>query len=452
MGSFGLSYDDLVAVRHKIINQRNYLENETFMTSTGQVKSLLDVSFSANHSERYFARVLNKVNTFVSYNIDKGRVPVFLTITLDGYFRDFLHGDYSRIDRLDRASVPNNDRNGYILNKIDNREALTIKDLYSVVNHQYHRFQMSHGIKQLKKDYSYIRVAEPHKKDGVPHFHVLMYLPPGAILQVKKEFEKSFPAPQNHKKININDTYGFQTEIRSASGYILKYILKSFRNVIEDKEPDYLDAWYTYNRIPRLITSHTLLSQDLYNKIAILDDDWYYLSQLQVFKDVVRSFAVLDDAGRRIIVEHNHVMIYNQGILVREYGSYQYLPMMIYPKKMKFSVVKPASFNPLREYRLYKSKLVYPRKNNALTISYEYASREVEWRYKPVKHIKAQSLLEFYYDFDPDIHNPAKYGVIKKELMRRGLLEYEDINLNDYNSRFDDLVAGDGFEPPTFGL
>jgi hypothetical protein len=437
VGNFGLTSSDLEDVKAKLLKQRAYLESETFVTSSGQVKSLLDVSFSANHSERYFARVLNKVNTFVSYNIDKGRVPVFLTITLDGNFRDFLKGDYRRVDKLDRSSVPDNFRNGFILSKIDNREVLTVKDLYSIVNHQYHRFQMSHGIKQLKGDYSYIRVAEPHKKDGVPHFHILMYLLPSKIAQVKKEFEKFFPAPRNHKKLNKCDTHGFQTEIRSAVGYILKYILKSFRNVIEDKEPDYIDAWYVHNRIPRVIFSHTLLSQELYTKIAILDDDWYYLSQLSLFKDVVRSFAFLEDNGRRIIVENNHVMIYNQGILVREYGSYKYLPMMIYPKKMKFTIKRPLFYNPLREYRLFKSKFYKPEKNNALNISVEYASYEVELKYKSVKYIKGQSLLEFFYNFDPDIHNPAKYGVIKKELIRRGLLDYEDINLNDYNSRFD---------------
>lgn len=437
MSHFGLTYDDLQSVKDKIKRQRDYLEKETFITDTGAVMSLLDVSYSANHSERYFARLLNKVNTFVSFNIDKDRVPIFMTITLDGYFRDFLRGNYNRIEKVNFQSIPNNDRHGYIQDKIIARERLTVSDLYQVVNFQFHRFLMSYRMKQLKKEYSYARVAEPHKKDGVPHFHVLLYLPQDAITKVKKEFEKFFPAPQNHKKLNEKDTYGFQTEIRSASGYILKYILKAFRNVIDDKEPDYLDAWYVHNRIPRLIMTHTLVSQDLYHKIAILDDDWYYLSQLSIFRDTSRQFAILEDNERKIIVEYKHVMIYNQNRLVREYGSYQYLPMMIYPKKLKFQVDKPRFFNPLRQFRLYKQKLFPQCKKSTVQFVIEYATKELELKYKPIKYIKGQSLWEFYINFDPDIYNPPKYGEIKRELIRRGMLEYEDINLNDYNSRFD---------------
>jgi len=108
--NYGLSFDDLQAVKQKLDKQRYYLEKETFLTSTGQIKSLLDVSYHANLSERYFARVLNKVSTFDSYNINKNNVPVFLTMTLDGYFRDFLKGNFSRFKIKDYLSIPNNNR------------------------------------------------------------------------------------------------------------------------------------------------------------------------------------------------------------------------------------------------------------------------------------------------------------------------------------------------------
>lgn len=41
--------------KHEV--QRDYLENHNFLTSSGQVKTLLDVSFSANHSSRYYTEV-----------------------------------------------------------------------------------------------------------------------------------------------------------------------------------------------------------------------------------------------------------------------------------------------------------------------------------------------------------------------------------------------------------
>ncbi len=36
---------------------------------------------------------------------------------------------------------------------------------------------------------------------------------------------------------------GFQTNIRSAKGYILKYVSKTFIDLKEKKEIDFLQAW-----------------------------------------------------------------------------------------------------------------------------------------------------------------------------------------------------------------
>lgn len=81
--TYGLTADDLKQMRDKIDKQRNYLENNHFHTVTGQVKSLLDVSFSANMSERYYAQLSNKINTMADLAFNEHLKPVFLTITLD---------------------------------------------------------------------------------------------------------------------------------------------------------------------------------------------------------------------------------------------------------------------------------------------------------------------------------------------------------------------------------
>ena len=60
---YGLKDRDLKQIQKKHEVQRDYLDNNTFTTSTGQVKSLLDVSFSANHSKRYYSEIINKINT-----------------------------------------------------------------------------------------------------------------------------------------------------------------------------------------------------------------------------------------------------------------------------------------------------------------------------------------------------------------------------------------------------
>jgi len=328
--------------------------------------------------------------------------------------------------------------------KIASKQVWDIKDLYQTINYQFFRFLRSYTLRHLKKiglEYSYIRVAEPHKKDGVPHFHVLFYCPQAYIPDLKKEFEKFFPAPQNHKSINNFETKGFQTTIKSAVGYILKYVLKSFRNVVENKEPDYLDAWYVHYRIPRIITSHTLVPQDIYHRVALVDDDWYYISNLPIFRDVLRDFCMFTDDNRKIIVNYKHVQVFHNGLLVREIGERVYRPQKIYLHRCTFSVQKPKNFNILREYTFCFPKKIKPKR----TFEIKFVYSDPPLKYVPIKKIKSYSLLEFYYNFDFDKYNPAKFGLIKRELIERGLIEYEDVNLNDYNTDFyfydDNLVS-----------
>ena len=83
--------------KHEV--QRDYLDNHNFTTATGQVKSLLDVSFSANHSKRYYSEIINKINTIndIIAMEETQYQSIFITVTLDGYFRDFLKGNFSRL-------------------------------------------------------------------------------------------------------------------------------------------------------------------------------------------------------------------------------------------------------------------------------------------------------------------------------------------------------------------
>jgi len=46
---YGLDENDLKLIQNKINNQNTYLESNFFTTSTGQIKTLKDISFSANH-------------------------------------------------------------------------------------------------------------------------------------------------------------------------------------------------------------------------------------------------------------------------------------------------------------------------------------------------------------------------------------------------------------------
>ena len=58
---YGIKKHDLKFIQKKHEIQRSYLKDQFFIGSTGQVKTLLDVSFSANHSKRYYAEIINKM-------------------------------------------------------------------------------------------------------------------------------------------------------------------------------------------------------------------------------------------------------------------------------------------------------------------------------------------------------------------------------------------------------
>ncbi|MDQ7083953.1 MAG: replication endonuclease [Sulfurovum sp.] len=382
--TYGLTKEDLDYAKAKIKKQEKYLESNSFTTSHGEIKTLLDVSFSANLSERYYPRMLNKIDTFSTIALDQGLTPIFLTVTLDGFFRDLMKGDYSRFTGEKREQyiqhIPNNERNGFYLDYMDGKNTLAAKDLYKILGHQLNNFNMCPSLRAIRRealDYSYIRVTEPHK-DGVPHFHILMYLPKEYIGDVYKDFKNFFPAPQNHKKLTLKynkreskeisqgifETVGFQTEIRNASAYILKYILKSFRNLVEDKELDYIQAWYIKNKIPRIITTRTLVSQEIYTKIAPLDDDWYALTNIKTqdeYKaDRDNKYYVLDDMnGRVITLDDGLVMISSGGKIVASYGTKKASIKIIRLRDLSFSTVKPKGFSILFQYQIHRTPLNY---------------------------------------------------------------------------------------------
>lgn len=508
---YGLTPKNLIHCRSKVKKQEDFLKNNTFITSLGQEKSLADVSFGANTSKRYYARILNKVDTFVSLNMARDYVPVFLTVTLDGFFRDFLTGNYKRwTDEKKveyKSHIPNNDRNGHFFDLIEKRTKLTPKDLYKIISHQLHRFTRSSTLQKIRKngdDYSFIRVTEPHK-DGVPHFHILLYVPEQYLSGVYKEFKKFFPAPQNHKKINYRDnkrdaaliaddlyeTQGFQTKIRSVTGYILKYILKSFRNFIENDEIDYLQAWYIHNRIPRIITTHTLIPQDIYYKTSILDDDWYYLSNIKHNEVFINDrdndyFKFSDGHARDIIGDNGFFVVYNCGKLVKSYGEKKFTLPKYRLRSFRFSVNKPDSFCmlnryiiliPPKKYSYYRlqvfndgtqflygshsyfsftflSDFVDETDNiidiqfeddyNIKNMNYDKLTGKVFFDYEvlPVSHLSYLQLYDFYENFDFDKNNPAKFGLVKNRLIDLGILNEKKVNLNDFNTNFYDIGCG----------
>ncbi len=371
---YGLNEKDLQLIQEKHNYQREYLKNSEFETSSGQIKTLLDVSFSANHSPRYYTELLNKINTIndlMNSDLSATYKPVFITITLDGFYRGFLKGDFSRYDEnKHKKQIPNNDYYGHLKDKIKDKKNFTIKDLYNCLNFQLHQFRKSQIFKEIKENnhkIHYIRVAEPHKKDGVPHLHLMMYVPEQYVERLKDFYVKYFPAPQNIKPLNKKSydgqLKGFQFNIKSAPAYILKYIFKSFIDVKNNQELDYLQAWYIKNRILRVVTSHSIIPAWVYRKMIPIEKDWYYLTDVLKYSvskqehlknketDFLNGFPFCewskDDDYISFTDEYNRTLEYKQGVykifskdrLIKEFGKYKEVnkltPLQQFKRKYK---------------------------------------------------------------------------------------------------------------------
>ncbi|MCB4773523.1 MAG: hypothetical protein LGB05_07880, partial [Sulfurovum sp.] len=208
---FGITDSQLKNVRDKLQFQKEFCENTLCSVyEDGTFLTLLDITFNPNLNSRYASMTQNRVDTLTKSAKYDNLVPVFLTATLDGFFRDFLRGDYSRytpeIEEKYKHKIPNSERYGYIKDKIAREEPLTIRDLYKVLLFQFtERFLGSRKMRKIKiegQKIHYFRAFEPHKKDGVPHLHCLLYIPKDYLAASYQSFIAAFPAPQNHKKLS----------------------------------------------------------------------------------------------------------------------------------------------------------------------------------------------------------------------------------------------------------
>lgn len=446
---YGITKKDLQIFNNKHSIQRQYLENKYFIGSTGQVKSLLDVSFSANHSKRYYSEIINKINTINDIiNTELTEYSsLFITITLDGFYRDFLRGEFSRYNEVKHSKqVPNNDRFGHLKDKIAKEEKFTIKNLYNVLNFQVNRFQKSYIFKKIKKDghkVHYIRVAEPHKKDGVPHIHMMMYIPTEYKEELLEVYKSYFPAPQNVKPLKnceAGQLNGFQWEIKNAPAYILKYLFKSFLDVENQNELDELQCWYIKHRILRCITSHSLIPAWVYRKMTPLEQDWHYLTDIKTTGSCEWSkdddfFKFEDEQNRVLKYEKGIYQLYKNDRLIKEFGTLKEqqtkintkIKLTYTNKKDPFIVLQGMKFK-----RVEQNKLEVIRSNPIIDIDgVEY--REVNGQLKETIKVPARmtdtQLYRYYLDIKDKNHD-IHFNLVHNTCIDRGLIDSQKLSLN----------------------
>ena len=285
--SYGVSDDDLKEAKNKLALQSKWLESQEYISDvTGELRTFLDFTMSANHSKKYYAEVWNRTNTISDFMLNHNHRIAFLTITLNGCFRKALKGDYSRFKIQDEKKLSPE----FFEKKLKN-EPCCIKDLVCLLNYQWHAF-FKRILAYLKgSKYFYIRAFEPHK-DGVPHIHALISYPKEIHEKVLQAYKDIFNAPQNLKstylskeQVKNGEINGFQWSINNPAGYVLKYINKSFINCLENKELNHQQAWYIKYKVRRFTTSRHQIPLWIYRKINFFKKDFYNLCLLKDHSD-----------------------------------------------------------------------------------------------------------------------------------------------------------------------
>ena len=441
---YNISKNDLKNSQSKIDNQKNYLSSQGFLTSNGEYKTYLDVSMSANISNRYYAQLLNKINTLQQTMTNENLVPVFLTITLDGAYHHLLKGDFSKLKDSHIERLPNNDRFGTLRDYALNGVAFTPKDLYKLLRYQWNNFQNSRIYRDMKKgnNIGYLFAVEPHKS-GVPHAHVILYVPSDSIKNLKIAFENSFPAKQNKKTNQISfeqkqngETNSFQWTLSNPIGYVLKYAMKSFMDVKNQSQIDELQAWYIKHKIIRITTSHSLVPQWVYNKMYPLESDWLYLSSLKLSASCEWSrennYIEITDTNKNQVLKYDNGLYqkYIDDKLVDEFGEKK----EVFIKKVTYNKRK------LISKTLERNKLEKPIKITKNYKSYHYYAFDDELVELPIvpKLMKNYELYNYYSSLDVEKVDLVHFGITQNECIKRGLIDDTQIqSLNDFNTNME---------------
>ena len=440
---YGVSPLDVELCQAKLDSQREYMRSFSFVNANGQVRNLLDISMSANFSDKYYAEVSNRVNVFSSFAIDYFQVPVFLTITLNGCFRSALNGDYSKFMPIDYRYLPDE-----VKYKAKNSAPLSISDLVAVLNHQWNLFIMRYSRKFKNIDRSYIRCFEPHKKDGVPHIHALFYVPAHTIDFMKRIYTDIFYAPQNLKTNAITseqekngELNGFQTSINNPSGYVMKYIQKTFINLKETQDFDELSAWYVKHKVRRFISSRTKVPLWVYRKINFIStmQDFYHLNDLTNDHRAILEWNKKDDYIYINLPFNKEEIIYLNGRL-EHYISGR---LMNFYDRLKIDSQKDE--NAQDEIKSFGTNL---KQKQILKLCDELFKSDE--KPKPVSRMKDYELVNYYQSLGGDV-NAQHLAYVENLMLDRNLdnfthyHEKHDLNAPDIDSFVDRFLICNEF-------
>ena len=200
-------------------------------------------------------------------------------------------------------------------------DGTTPKEAVKVLTKMFARLRQDRALKELSKENRiYFRVNEPHK-DGTPHTHILMFIPPDRVERVKKAFNRLFDGRGND----------IQDNIRGGTAYIMKYINKTLplskKDKLSEKEK-YLNAWYSHNRVIRFNCSKTLAPLGIYRLLhkryslfaltKLINENHF---QIFVTLDTAKVMEIIDEYGDTVYSRSSNFDVSLMGNNLQNYSQ-----------------------------------------------------------------------------------------------------------------------------------
>ena len=404
---YGLDPLDYEAIDKKLDFQKAFIENKFFDFDFAENKSALEFTYSANlNPNKYFAEMNNRINSIFQYSKNLDLMPVFCTITAPS--------KYHQTDENRKLIYSPND---------------TAKALTQIFN----KFTNIQVFQRMKKETNhgliYFRVYEPHKS-GVPHCHIMLFLPKNYILEVKNKFFEYFTNAErwgNNKK-SLDFRYTFYN-VNGAIAYIMKYVTKTFKN--ENDTTNKAWYWYIKNRVRRFLTSRTLAPLEIYRKVRYffknIPNDYLYVTNLIKNNQIIKLFEKTTFNYMRFNLDTGEV---------EDVTLWQKSAELILNSRIKTNQTFTLKYNP----KVHKNALMVFVSE---FVKYSFSDNLNKFVIVPVVPSKLKDYqLNKYYDLlikDLDNIDLVHFGVVKNEMIKRGFLhEIQDVYINPklYNSDF----------------
>jgi hypothetical protein len=322
MTDYGLSKTDREFTLNKIKYQRQYLNENFYDTGYEKIPYSLFFQNAWHNSQRYIAELNHRIYSLNQYADERNLKPIFAVLTLPSEYHR------KKTIRLKNGKTKLVKNPKFIDDEFHTVKAGSQK-LSGVVRSI---FNSLHFRKIDISNRCYVTTREPHK-DGTCHLNLLLFVPADCVDNCVNTIRERFI--DTHSRV--------ETVIDSPVGYIMKYIFKTLDDLRDNDDISKLSnitLWYIFHKIPRVTTSKTFVSLEIYRILK----GQYDLKTLTYMCKTGRFQILLDNNNKVVQIFDDFAEIY-QKIQVNRV-SYKQRSKITIRSKSKFEQTNPNAKKP----------------------------------------------------------------------------------------------------------